>query len=90
MFRLGEGCICLPESDCSDAVASINAFETVTISIGVLFCAVVIVFGIWVVIDQLGRTQRAANSVEELLLSVKDAATGHAVVGQLKLRMPDQ
>ena len=90
LFRLGEGCICAPQSDCSDAVASTNAFETVTISIGLVFTALVIVFGVWVVVDQLGRTQRTSNATEELLRQVKEAATGHAVVGQVRLRLPGQ
>lgn len=88
IFRLGEGCICAPESDCSDAVASINAFEVVTITIGLAFAGLVIAVGVWVTLDQLGRTQRASNASEDLLRQVKEAATGHAIVGRVALQLP--
>lgn len=88
IFRLGEGCICAPESDCSDAMASLNAYETVTISISLLFAAVVIVVSSWVVIDQLSRTQRVADANEQQMKLISEVATGHAIVGRVNLRIP--
>lgn len=67
VFRLGKGCICAPDSDCSEQQASnINAYEYVTFSVLAAFNIVIVGVGVFVILQDNLATRRAMREPENL------------------------